>query len=590
MGLEESLEKMSEIADVIYKGDGDRDLALFLYSFLSVENTQVPSLSPIEKVSDAFLDHTVQGIETQYLLTERLLDRCRTNSWNDKLLSSFRIIRENSVFREKNILLAAYRKSETYSFKDCYSEDIAKGLEEDPQAWITILNDFFVSQNPPKSRRSCEAFYCPVQSTLIANGENENLNRSFLCAFLKILSILRRASPEDWEIIAKYQLHIPRKTIVSLPVEIQDLEMNETSRRSLAGFLVSEINDLKPTEIEALIKLLESSTEPRNLAAAVLTAIENNKNFSITTQNRSDGLWYFYLRLAQTVQTVEIHEKIFINLVKAFTEGRPVLKNDFSNAHDMAFLVSFLAQQDLCNQSQVYIEHRKKLLAYLEHDFEKIEDNPFDRYRRSNSFYIAFILLSLNPEYDLSRNGLKETHPKEFISAAKWFHWHRIDPSKVNPDEFVIDFKYILSCEIELGYLRYTSILIELIKEFHQETYFEVIRNQLWEDIAAHPTKLEGVAPTFMLLEAMTCVKKGVEIPHSIRYSLLEIRRWYDFGRYATQTFSFIRTAKQGVLEKIPRVFRSTEIDLLLTTFAASLFFLTVEHSFSLNIFVQLVR
>jgi hypothetical protein len=563
--------KISEIAALLYDDVEYRDLSLFIYAFSLASKDQVRAEDAQRKVCEAFLDHTVQGIKTQVLLTQLLMGVCGDcTHWKEDLLICLRFIKENSYYRDKDVLLATYKgwknpyyfvRHSTPRFEDYYSPDIATGLEEDPESWVSVLEDFFLSERPPKSLFAMRAFYPPLKRFLLSGNPDQKLNASINNVFGKVLTLLNSALSEDVELLIQNFSTDKEKVIVSVFTQIQEIHLSETSRLKLTTLLLS-VNSLQSADIHVLIRLFETSTHPSKLALTALDTIQANRNLDYTYKARIIGLWKFYLLIAQTAQTEQVHERIFVSFARTLTGGYLNLRSAISNSHDMAHLLSLLNTIQLYANTPVNQELRRKLCNYLQRDLEKETE---DKYKRTNLFYMTYIVLNLNPEYDSSKSELSNFEFKYFVRAAKWFYLHKHNPAQIDIEEFVSDFEDILNAEIEMNCMRYSEILIDLICEFHDEPYFDVVRDRLLVEIAARPKATEGFTPTLMLLVAKKHVQEGNDVPANIKEFLLDVEKWYKNKEDESQFNR--RYVQRDVLQEIARLFSALTIDCLFVRF-----------------------
>jgi hypothetical protein len=119
-------------------------------------------------------------------------------------------------------------------------------------------------------------------------------------------------------------------------------------------------------------------------------------------------------------------------------------------------------------------------------------------------------------------------------AAAYFLQLHKTQPNKIDITEFKRSFHWLASSITELykesKYVILTSwILVQILKEFENEPYFDELRKYVIDISARNCAATRFFKPSYVLSDAINCVKEQVQIPAKHRKCLFDVERLFAF-------------------------------------------------------------
>jgi hypothetical protein len=468
--------------------------------------------------------------------------------------------------KSDNGLLAKYQQYKGIPFKDEYSEEILTGFTDNPESWVSVLNDF---RPPPKTRLAFDLFYQPLKNFL-QNTESEELLQCAAEVFANILQIKRHVTEEDWDLLKKAK--ILNDATVKLLLDTPTLNM---SGETLTGFALKLLRLNETDGYTVMIRFMEISKDPEEFASDFFILLDENYVENLFEKSSETGLFNFLIILAEKAKTAEIHEKLLYLLIALFKYYRRTLEFCIDiDSVSLRHLISVLIDSKLLPPDS--IEYGcPQLLCYVAH--EAVNSMPYP----VNQFQLSLLLWDNYPKYEFERNprNMQPCH-WTFYDAAYWIRLHRKDPEKSHllSSSFLSTIKRIIANDSIWSSFEspnYSLCMIELIQEFQAEEYFDPIREELLRRVLGLNYGTPVFGPSLVLLEAMKFVEKNEVIPKKIRNYLLNVDR-VDQNVADIQHLIWYRREKQRIIEGTSKLFINTgeSVDSMVSKFAASLYFL----------------
>jgi hypothetical protein len=542
-----------------------------------------------------FEDHSDQAKKTQVLVNENIL-KSMPNSID---LEAIRKIRKVSVFKDKNLLLAAYNKlvsKATCHFRDDYCDDIINGLSEDPKAWIAVLKVYCFSRYPPKSRFAYDSFYGPVKRILASASWTENNDdyyASVAKVFSKMLEIKNSATIEDWILLLRSEFfRVHPDIFIDIIQEIGPVSLPEESRSDLVICLLSAA-PLQPRTVLALIRLMETSKNPLELGRLILERFDAYTEISSTTKsNMSSCTWNFLAVVAKSARSTDVCEKLLRLLLRVLKS--PLKSGIHLNAAAMCEVYSCILETNLSLR-----ESCQPIVQSIESQIGKIlKDTTPDTFE---CFYFASMLYKINP----SNKILNINKASYELRSVLLIMQHRTTPAFITVNDFSEGLEQLLllfgyNTGEALAHAGNSLMLIEFIQEFHSESYyFNVIRSSQF-DSRIHEHRFEAFYPRLQLLEAKKYLNDNQPIPDSVKKFLSYGDDSYWYGRprlsddQSIERYLLLRNEQQYIAEEAAKIFSRTT-DAYSVKFFAKLYFFILNHVavteiYAATVFTQLAR
>jgi hypothetical protein len=584
---------LSLYAPTYLPGDSaaSQELACFIFTLVNMDQDQITS-----ELVEIFEDHSEKGRKTQRLVSELVFAPISKSGEFISQLDKLRRIRKSSVIREKNLLLAGYQgfiSDSNYhvKFKDNYCEDIVNGLEEeDKYSWIRVLHDFFICNKPPKSRFAYDSFYEPVKRmfSAIEFGElNGDSYRLVLKTFLKVLQMNYAPTEEDWELLSRSRyFKIHHEMFIGVLKEVNLDKLSESGRKELTiGFLSTK--KLNVTNVFLVIRLFESSKQPAELSLVILECIESDPN----QYHNVRAIWNLLAVVAKKAWNFDVHEK----MLGCLSRSLQLRLEDTTEVYAAAMheVLNFIVDKNLFS-----ISANKKIYRSIKAELRKI----LGTYEKSFSENLYFHLML----YKISSSS---TEIRDIFSSgfeANVIQRHRIAPKSVSAQDFMIIFSpFVHSFELDkfdrIKHTRSTVNLIEIIKEFHMEPYFDDARQTLLESMKKEYYKDARFLPRLILLEARNLsLSENQSIPDSVKKFIASTKYGFSYEdillsrETEIEIYLLLRNEQQIVAEETAkicsRMWGSYSIK-----FISNLFFLVLNHDtlteiYAAPMFTQLAR
>jgi hypothetical protein len=550
---------------------------------------------------EVFKDHSDQGRHTQVLLNDLILKNMPDSAKYTQLDALRRQIRQVSVFKDKNLLLAAYsalvsKTSRTAcKFKDDFCEDIVNGLTEDQEFWIAVLNGFFACRNPPRSRLAYDSFYGPVRrlfESIELDATNKDCYVAMALAFSKIVELRNSATSEEWMLLLRSEFfRVHPDIFIHLIKEISPVNLPEERR---AYLVISSLSTapFQPRTVVSLIRLMETSINPLELGRLISEHFETFTENRLTAQsNIPSCTWNLLVVVCENAPAAGVYEILLKVLLHALKLRENSQARIVTNAAAMYKMFTMIIESNLCCSDSC-----KPIFLSIAAQIEIILKNKSPD--TLEFFYLYSILRKIN--------ATNEIRASLSMRQELLIQRHRISPPSVTVKEFSDYLERLLrSLEYnqgdKLANARNSLMLIEFIQEFHSESYyFDVTRSSQFDSkIKKH--RYEAFYPRLMLLEAMKFLNDNQPILDSVKKILSYddcSYSWYGKSNLcddqSIERYLLLRNEQQYIAEEAAKIFSRT-IDAYAVKFFAKLYFLILNHEavtdiYAAPVFAQLAR
>jgi hypothetical protein len=555
----------------------------------------------LSELVEVFQDHSEQGKKTQWLVTELLHENLSisaesfTGYYNEQL-EYLRQIRKLSYFRDKNLLLRGYKKllsDRQVKFNDDYSDDILQGLGEDEESWMTVFQGFLACERPPRSRVAYDSFIGPIRN-LFRRLELSDLNKDFYAVvaevFAKLLHIRKSATSEDWILLLRSEYFKVKPDIfIRLLREISLINLDEKAAIDLTIHLLNN-KKLEPSSVLAMIRLMETSKNPVNLAKAILKHFETCPEDDLKAQSSALCIWNFLAVVAKIAQTSDFH-LLLLSLVLRTLKLRRKKKFEL-NAAAIFEMISFVTNRNLCTSEDVYHSLKLAVEESLDHSF----------LNATEYFYFILILYRINASQNY--RSVDEAPTQCIQNLSHLFQLHRTAPQSITAEVFSSSFRGLLNVFEKSVYdehdrqekFQYAQIILQVLEEFHSESYFDEARSTLLMSNNSDARK-SAYYPKLMLLEAKNYLNQKQRIPDAIKKYLASteycIGSWLFWWQSdnTVERYLLLRTEHENAVKESAKIF-SEVIDSCSVRFFANIFFLYLNHDeiYVVPIFTQLAR
>jgi hypothetical protein len=434
------------------------DLYLFIEVFLLFQDNR-----RVHAIIQAYRDHSEKGKKIQLLLSQ-VFKRMADQRWTHELLVFAKVLHKNSPKYGKHVILAGYKGFEVSKesvIDPMHIVDIAEGMKTDSVGWMTAFEKFKANSKFLKSRKAYDYFYRVLKHILeyMNAEENEKDYRLVSEAFIEILLVVRKASSDDWKLLSNVT---ELKDIERLIIDVPDLYMGEESIRKLSCELLSKS---KPESLTfyAVLRLLETSQEPAELCSSILAtpgSMLRTRSPDISI-GRSPSFWLIVKKIAELGQTVQVHQQLSSYIFKVAKHlNIRISINHPGVAKSLAVIIS----SNLCN------DETQRLLSLIS-DLRNNGATGIDAV-----YYLTLILITSPTEYKQPTNSY--WHGLKFVQAARFMNAHK------GGESLDIEHQQQL-CETVNNIWRSAQatsydlpitcclIVIDLMREFHQEPYFQ---------------------------------------------------------------------------------------------------------------------
>jgi hypothetical protein len=498
-------------------------------------------------------------------LLSLILQNITGNMWTHDMLPYIRIIERN--LQDAEVLIAFYDGLSKHSgYKEMYCPDIRKGLKSSNcKIWTEILHRFLASQNLGIPRSAFRGYYAPLKALLLTRHPMLEM-KFYKTALYNLSEILVLTGIEcrsdDWNLFVKSEPYVDSK-ICSKLAKVKFPPRDEESILQVLLLLMKKNGFENSQTVGGLMRIFESS---KNSSTLALDLIEQLKNLSIFDYCEPE-YWTFLMFIAEKVPTIEVHEGIFSLIAMKY------VKNKFFSSYNLAKLIVFVSQRNLCS-TQSYKKNHQFILERAKYESTG-DDSPA-------TYAIATVIAALDTNY---RPGTKAP----FLAGACLVQHHSIRPkdydSKLN--KHFLDTVDVVKKAREDD--RHSLILIDFIDTFEDVPYFGELLNYAVFHAADKSKYHLGFVPRCMLSEANQCLKKNTEIPEKVRTYLLDVNHWY---RLKDSMMLLLKQELRKMLTETQKLFALGNLDTALVSFASALFFLETgdEQVCSLTIFTQLAN
>jgi hypothetical protein len=541
-----------------------------------------------EPLVEVFEDSIDRRRETQVLLNELVLKNMPFYYFPGALLNALRRIRKVSIFEEKNLLLAGYKKviaNPEFTFNDDFCEDIVNGLSEDQESWIAVLSGYFACRNPPRSRFAYDSFYGPVRrlfERIELDETNKDYYASLAKAYSELVKMRNSATSEEWRLLLRSEyFRVHPDIFIDLIKETSPASLPEESRSDLVIYLLSAA-PLQPKTVLALIRLMETSKSSLKLGRLITEHLETYAENQLP--NLPSCTWDLLAIVARNSQSLDVHEKLLVHLLRVL-QLYETSKIDL-NAGTMYEVFSFIMERNLCRSDSYVLS----IEAQIGKIFKETTPNDFD------SFYFGFMLNKINP----SNKNLNSKKASYRMRPALLIHRHRTTPASINVNDFSEALQELLGIFLyNTGdNARISLMIIKFIQEFHSESYFNVIRSSQF-DSRIHEHRFEAFYPRLKLLEAKKYLNDNQPISDPVK-------KYLSNCDYCTQgnskllddqsieRYLFLRNEQQYIAEEAAKIFSRTT-DAYSVKFFARIYFLILNHeavteTYAAPVFTQIAR
>jgi hypothetical protein len=547
---------------LIERKDCDNRMLCFTVYMMFIERVNKTNLQRVLKIClSAFKDHSEEVKKIQEVLS-RVLDNVDSDFWTDESLGLLRLIDRNKCKGCKDILFACYSKLKYSEYKDLYFPDIARGLRNNAKKWIDILSYFLSKENTSIIRRVYSAYY-PILKDLL--GTETRIHGTVFTTFCEILKLSgRNVSATDWKILGKYCDLISTEDIESL-LNSPELPLSEASIEKLTLRLFAD----GFFRASSLTRLFGKSSQPTALGWKIAKACLNVK------YDLNQAQWFALLHVAEVTKSDEIHE----NLCDILHKSRDFAETDIIDLCALKLCLLVVEREKSIKKHSKVIQH------LIECDFYDSLD-----YFQATNFYQASILLAAGGD-PKSKNLFVSSEESCFQSAAYWRHLHKTEPRKVKIAEFkksfisIVDYifgNFTFRNEITTS----SFVLIDLIQEFEDETYFDELRKYAIKLCLDDPERSHVFAPRYLLAEAVHCVKEKAPISKKIRSFLFDVKRWF---REYTSPSLLVQTEWLEILIGVQKFAMKSSFDSESVVFAATFYFVDTYNESKAEIFKEVI-
>jgi hypothetical protein len=550
---------------------GNKYVTLAIYLAQIQRSDKALPLQNVLKVSlSAFKDRSDEAKPIQSCLSVVLLS-LSSDLWIFQTLGFARLLQKN---RLENILLRAYTGLQCSGYKAEYFPDIARGLKtKEREQWINVLEKFLSREDAFKYRLLFTS-YTPILKDLLETTNAENDRRFFysICiGFTKVLLLSRNISSDDWTIIGNHCRYFCVQDLVSLTKNLllESPPDEITVEKLVKRLLLSEDDDFET--VIAMIRLFDSSKQQTVLAMSIANALHPRY-----TKRSPQVHWYISLYIAKKVPCPDLHEK----LLDIFAES---LRIDNWYVYLSAFeMVVEILDKNLLNKPDLI--KRFNILG-------KLPKRPeIDDFSSTVDYYRT--LLRLKTSLPLFKFKLSD-----FSAAAYYLQLHKTEPNKIDIADFKESFYLLVSSIFKLykeskDVFLTSWILVQILKEFENEPYFDGLRKYVIDISARNCAATRFFKPSYVLSDAINCVKEQVQIPPKHRKCLFDVERLFAFIHDCTFE---MKQVTHDVLIGVQAVAIKAPFDSALICFTVALQFLDIQdqggtESFTHLILTQLAR
>jgi hypothetical protein len=575
------------------------DLRLLIFTLISfkVEDENNSDYHMFQMVVDSFSDRTEFGLNTQLLLSSVLV-RVPKEVWKPRHLPFVRQIKRTSEALGKKLLLVAYKslaQSSSFVLSEENAVDIVQGLEEDFETWFKIVTKF---RNKPGF--PYDAFYTPVKAFMYSFVESQETNtwkfRDICKIFAELLLMMKSASSEDWDLIltgsSSMFMYTFHSLLIKLVLKIPVLEMSEETMRHLTKTLLSTTENL-PSLLLALTKIAEFTKEPESLAISSLEHLkflDRENRFPRSSFPYIEVLRFVYI-LTLKAQTERVHEEAIVYLSRVLTLWLLSASKRSLDSDSALKLVSHVIRANLC-KSQVYSETCASIFSEIDSNLPNVGFYPEDR------FNLLLILYELNPSKVFETETYRLTHWS--VLMANLCFAHKAKLRNIEAEEFMkisraLIFKSRWEGQQATFKAKIVSQIIIIIKEFHQEPYFDQIFSLIMEEISNEKNFLAILRPRLLLSDALRAKHANKPVSSNI---LFKGSCWPALTTNVSEAVrlayhGLINDEKQEIIELVTKLFFDGTLNEQMATIAVSLYFMNQEsfaESFTVSLLVQLAR
>jgi hypothetical protein len=591
------------IADTIFHlPETSKDLCYVIYCFVVFKLKDEEASELFEVIVEAFENTSMCDSNTQLLISSILVN-LPGNVWKLGHMKYARRIKNASRTTHNDVLLAAYKGLPYSDFPSDCGQDILQGLQEDPESWIAVIGWF-------TSRRNCnfenETFYEQLRAVMKFCYETEFGGRQFyadMCeTFSSVLEARKMASREDWSLMLNILVedYFSNYVYVRLVLRIPVLDLGESKISYLTYLLLSE-RYFSPPLILALIRLAELTQQPEKLALGAfqdLNYVHRTQSFSRHLKY-SQFLKYVYV-LAKNAQTEGVHSQSLVFLSQVLKQWISRERKKPLDSDSVLKVIQLLIKTNLCTSdiSREAFQSISQLidLGLVNSCFE-LEDH----------FNLYLALLTLNPSLELeSRIFHPQNSDSDTLQLGHFYHLHRTRGLGENDKAEFVNISEELFTQARWDgkdsrlKAKFISQIIVIVKQFHEELYFERCLSNIAKEISNDAMFLSVLRPRLLLTEAIRSKKFCAPVNPETRQFLLNFSAWFelpiDLSDEDSLAYSLlIRDEKQEITESVARLFGDGLLDEKLAVFVASLYFVRLNddsliEKFTVSLLVQLAR
>jgi hypothetical protein len=555
--------------------DNNRILCLTVY-MMFIERVNKRDLHRVLEIClSAFKDHSEEGKMIQDCLS-RVLVELNRECWTEETLGYLRLIDRNKCKGCKDILFACFSTLKHSGYKDMYFPDIARGLRTNISPWIDILSGF-ISKKVKISPLKFRAYYPILKEFLtskraLLGTEESALLKSVFSTFCKVLRLSGIVSVEDWKILGMYCDLIPSKDLMRLLTGSVMPSSEATIEKLILKLLSEEAEEADGFgRASALVRLFDESSQPAVLGLKIVVKADLKERYSL-----DQAQWYALLHFAEV--TDEIHE-ICCDIFLQCTDFED---SDYIDICAVKFCL-------------LVVERRKSIKNdSMKNLIEHITPTDSSDDLQAINFYQACILLAASddPKYASKKLGLSSESC--FKSAAYWRHLHKTQPRKVKIAKFkkafisIVDYifdEYTTENEITTS----SFVLIDLLLEFENETYFDELRTYAVNFCLDIAECSHVFAPRYLLSEAMRCAKENVPVSKEVRTFLFDVKFWFNEGEMCSTTTFLCQKEWLEILGGVQKFAINGSFDSELVVFASSLYFMGTYNDSNTQVFKELI-
>jgi hypothetical protein len=248
----------------------------------------------------------------------------------------------------------------------------------------------------------------------------------------------------------------------------------------------------------------------------------------------------------------------------------------YTFSYSLTRLIVMISSMRLCT-SENYIRSCISILNIAELVFSACTN-------KAVSFHFTVsVILEFNPSFQIGHS---------IYSLGAWLIFkHKKQPlTAVQVSCLKRTFKQIIDYTAQYTtFIAYEPalIMLDLIKEFDEEPYFDEMRNYVIQKCLP---LLKFCAVFGVVAEISHCQKNSIKIPSELRKFLLNVKLWYSSNE---STLYLMRQEHQAVLLQVQRYFNSGPLLTDLVVFSSSCYFIETSQEspfFSVHIFTQLAK